>query len=107
MPRGCKWHFVSNYFIDSMGCSESFRMYVARDSKGIFYYQGVGDETLTESFNCPEFFVAFFADYYGDETLYELRDTVRSIKGYENVVRMIDFRLKSSADIPVASASKT
>lgn len=74
-------------------------MYVTRDKKGIFYYQGVGDETLREPFNRPEFFVAFFADYYGDDTLCELRDTVSPLKGYEAVVRMIDFRLKNTEKI--------
>ena len=98
MPRGCKWHYVSDYFIDSMCCSQQFSMYVAKDGKGNFHYKGSGAEDGFMEFDRIDFFVDFFAGY-GDDTLLELRDTVSPLKGYEAVVRMIDFRLKSTEKI--------
>ena len=103
MPRGCKWHHVSDYFIDSIGCSETFRMYVAQDSKGIFHYKGSGDEDLFEDFDRVDVLIDFFA-HYGEDILRALRSTVAPLKDYEAVVRMIDFRLKSKNQLTSVAA---
>lgn len=99
MPRGCKWHFVGDYSSEGGPASaQAWSMYVSKDAAGEFHVQAVGDEIGYACCETPELLVGFFADY-GDDYLSDLRDTAARLKGYADVIRMIDFRLRDKSQI--------
>jgi hypothetical protein len=100
MPKGCKWHYVGDYFIDGDHCSDSWSMDVSRDAAGRFFVRCVGDETQVECIGTAELLVGF-CDDYGRQYLSNLRDTACGLKGFLHVVQMSDFRLGNRSAISV------
>lgn len=101
MPKGCKWHYVcDDYSEGGPGSAQGWSMYVSKDGSGYFHVKASGDEDGFERCETPEMLVGFFEDYGRDRYLTELRSTVKNLKGYSEVVRMIDFRLGNKSGIP-------